>query len=113
MRLAGVTLQRPRWRWVLAGIAVSCCIALFCIDHNNLAVFSPYQIWFMWLVCPYGMAFGNWASSLRGDLLLWLGPPIIYGLVLSLFARTKRWGTACLALLIIHALVACIAAFTW
>lgn len=109
MNLFRKAIHAIHWRWVAGGFVVS--LLSFTLIPFNLAGLSAYEIWKLWLLFPYGMFFRPWYLPLPFDILAWLGPPVIYGLVLSVAAGKSWWRPARYSLLIIHTIAAFAVAF--
>jgi hypothetical protein len=97
-----------RWRWTYAGLLGSAC-SLFLMPFN-LAGFGAVEMWTMWLLFPFGMRLRLCPLPMPLEATIWLGPPAIYGLVLSTVTGTRYWRLGCFSILITHAVAVVFAA---
>jgi hypothetical protein len=103
-------IRRLHWHWAVLGLVWS--VVDFFIVPFNLAFISPVYMWLLWLLVPWGMYFRLSPMPFWLGLVVWVGMPLIYGLLLTFTSRTRwerftRW-----SLLIMHTSIACLAAFS-
>src|ERR1051326_3516375 len=91
---------RSKWGWAWAGLLGS--IGSFFVVPFNLAGCGPIETWFLWLVVPFGMWLRPCRLVVPLEFLVWLGPPAIYGVILSLASGTKWWRFALCSVLVVH-----------
>jgi len=99
-----------RWRWTFRGFLASFC-SYFLVPWN-LAFLSPVHIWMLWVLFPFGFLTHSLRLPLLGEVVVWLGPPTVYGLLLSVTSGTKWSRATFYSLLIFHTMAVCVVALT-
>jgi len=101
-------IRLSRWRWAVAGVLLS-FFSMFLIPFN-FAGLGAVDVWSLWVLFPYGMICQHYHSSSFIEPIAWLGPPTVYGLVLSAVARTRYARLSAYVLLMLHIIATVIAA---
>jgi hypothetical protein len=68
----------------------------------NLSGYGPLGVWFLWLVFPFGLWLHSLSLPFVLEGLVWLGPPAVYGMILSAASGTKWWRLALYSVLVFH-----------
>src|SRR5262245_27942461 len=101
-------ISKSRWRWTYAGL-LGAGLSYFLMPFN-LTGFGPFEMWTLWLLFPFGMWLGLCPMPPVLEILVWLGPPAIYGLILSAVAGTRWWRSGLFSVLTVHTIAVVFAA---
>lgn len=118
---AGVPIaQKFGWQWLVAGILADAAVLL--VPAYNWEG-KPLGTWTALVVFPYGMIWTDLKPLSHIPVLkmfhtascyiLWFAPLPIFGLIMALASRVRRLRVCGYVLMIMHTLVACIAAMMY
>ncbi len=103
-------ILRSRWRWTYAGL-LGAGVSFFLVPFN-LAGFGAFEMWMMWLLFPFGMWLRLRSMPALLEIIVWLGPPVVYGLILSAVAGTKWWRVGLFSVIALHTIAVVVAALS-
>lgn len=110
MRPISCKILRSRWRWTCAGL-LGTGLSFFLVPFN-LTGFGACEMWLMWLLFPFGMWLRLCSMPAPFEIIVWLGPPVIYGLILSAVAGTKWWRLGVFSVMALHTIAVVFAALS-
>ena len=109
MMHASITAFRlSRWRWTVAGVLLS-FVSIFFVPFRFSGL-NAVDVWLLWVLFPYGMICQHHQRPGLIEPIAWLGPPALYGLILSAASDTRYARLTFYVLLALHTIAAVLAA---